>query len=421
MPYRILGSIMVWVAILALQAASPVLDPTSFVAVGGCWTAGCSDSQLTAPYQSLSYPSMMARQIGTIMPLARFRPMHGPLIAGADSLPGVAPPVSQSALRVLPFPVFTFNPSIPDLTVAESLRRRPELPIQREGDLKQTLINLVLGYPALILDDPPRWSQIEYAERMRPTFLIWQPGEGDLFPAALRGDPSLATRLSSFATDLTEAAARLRSTHAVVLVLNLPDPFDGAFFSSPEEVAELYDLTVEELRSLFDLSEGDRITVTGLVEIGDFYRGRGPGQLSSAAVVKAPEVAALREALAGFNEAIEEAAARNGFLMFDLHRFVWLVRESGVEVEGRILSGRFGGGFYSPDGLFPSPTGHALLANELLAYLNHIFGSAYVPVDIGSVAELDPFLPKPADKSEGRIRRILPSDRGPALSPRGTP
>lgn len=425
MSCRMSGCVVLLAAVWTLHAATRPIDPTSFVAVGGGWTAGYADSRLASGYQQFSYPSLMARQMGTIMPLARFRPMDGPLIAGVDLLPGIAPPVSQSTLRALPFPVFTFNLSIPYLTAAESLRRRPEPPVQREGDLKQTLINLVLGYPALLFDAVPLWTQIEYAERMRPTFVIWQPGEGDLLPAVLTGDPSATTPLTSFATDINEAASRLRSTHAQVVVLNLPNPFDAAFFSSLEEVAESYDLTIAELGAVFGLAGGDRVTLVGLVEIAEFYRGRGTGQLSAGAVVKGPDVEAIQVELSGLNGVIEHAAAQHGFQLFDLHGFARTVRVSGIEAGGLTLRGRLGGGFYSPDGLFPSPSGQATLAGQLISFLNRVFRTSYPPVDVEAILEQDPFLPGMGDGDlspvEGRDRRLLPSARGFAPTKGGTP
>ena len=240
--------------LLLLALSSPALaqnqplDTTTFLVVGGGLSAGYSGFQLIAKYQQESYPVFMARQMGAAFPLPLFDPI-APAQSGAPAplpifhegdrvslvsfnpLANLMPSVSQSVLRILPFPLFTFDVSVPFIKVSETLNTRPALPFVREGDLKQTMINEILGYPAMVLDSPPSWSQIEYTEMMEPTFIVLELGFGDVIDGALSGDPSKITPAGSFATDYDTIAARLKNTFANVLVLNVPDPTNTAHFT----------------------------------------------------------------------------------------------------------------------------------------------------------------------------------------------
>ena len=381
--------------LILLFAVDPVLaqrfDPTNFIVVGGGLSAGYGDFRLAAEFQKECYPAQMAKQMGTIMPLPLFRPATTPSLVALDPLPQVLPPINQSVLRSLPFPLFTFNLSIPWIRVSESLEGRPAQPLVQEGNLEQSLINLVLGYPSLILDQPFSWSQIEYAKNMAPTFVIVELGFGDVAGAAITGDRALITPAASFDHDYRTVVSQLERTYATLLLMTVPDPTQTAFLSTVDDAAALYDVAPEVLASTFDLAPGDLVNIGGLVEIGEVLSGRKESPLSSDSVLRVADAEAIRQAVASYNSTVRSVASQGKYLLFDLQAFVEQARAQGIRSGTIAVSGAYGGGFYTEDGMFPSPTAHALLANELLKTINGRFDTSFEMVNVEAVAQVDPF------------------------------
>lgn len=387
-------------------------------------SAGYANFQLIDRYQQESYPVHMARQMGSAFPLPLFSPI-APAQSGAPSplpifhegdsvllvsfnpLANLLPPVSQSVLRHLPFPLFTFNLSIPFVKVNESINIRPSLPFVREGNLKQTFINEILGYPEMVLDNPPSWSQIEYAEMMQPTFVIVELGFGDVLDGALSGDSSKITAASSFATDYDTISTRLNNTFANVLVLNVPDPTSTAYFSGIDAAAKLYKTSSAALKTTFGLQDGDLLTLGGLIKIGRLLTGRtSVPNLSSNSVLRASAAAAVRSAVQSYNSTIASVAQKNGFQIFDLNAFYKEAVGGGVQAGSHTLGSGYLQGFYSRDGLFPSPTAHAVLANRLLTLANSAFHQNFALVEVGSVAQGDDLVTKSTSSSSSQADHL---------------
>lgn len=388
-------AVLIWLLSLStsglLSQASRRLDTTSMAVLGGAWSAGFGDWQLQAEIQKSAYPTLLAEAVGTIKPQPLFRPLVGPNLIGLDPLPGSLPPSGQSVLRALPFPLFAFNLSIPWIKAADSLALRPSLPLVQERDFRQTMVNLVLGYPHLILEQGPSWSQLEYAERMRPTFVLLELGLGDVQAGAITGNPAEITAPSAFAGAFSEISRRLAGTYAEVVVATVPNPLDTPFFLDLTTVSALTGIPVGDLKASFGFVEGDRVTPSGLVQIGDTLAGRRPPLLTADARLPAGLALQVEATVDAYNSTIRSQAAQHRFLVWDLHALAREVRVSGVAAGVRHLTATPEGGFYSPDWLFPSPTGHAVLANRLISLLNSSYGRNFPAVDVDAAAAGDPF------------------------------
>ena len=234
MKKRFLGVVLLCLFSGRLPAQSQTLDPTNFVVLGGGLASGYANFQLVGRFQEKSFPVLMADQMKTIMPMPLFREAPAGVYVSFNPQPDLLPDINQSVLRGLPFPLFTFNLSVPFLRVSESVNRRPAPPFVHEGNLKQTMINLILGYPVLILDTPALWTQVEYAEFMAPTLVIVQLGFGDVLQGAISGDPGQISSSSGFASDYQTIVDRVKGTHATVILMNVPDPVDTAYFTDLE-------------------------------------------------------------------------------------------------------------------------------------------------------------------------------------------
>jgi len=77
--------------------------------------------------------------------------------------------------------------------------------------------------------------------------------------------------------------------------------------------------------------------------------------------------------------------------------FAWFddLGQRGLDVRGDgslVLTTRYLGGVFSLDGIHPTRTGHAYLANVLIGAINAGFGEAIPPVDVIRVAQRDPLV-----------------------------
>jgi len=178
------------------------------------------------------------------------------------------------------------------------------------------------------------------------------------------------------------------------MLMTVPDPTDMAYFATVEQVAADLGIGADQLRQQFGIQPGDLVTLGGRVEISERLLGRRNDALSSSALLRASVVAAVQGAVSGMNTAITSAASSNGFKVFDLNAFTKEVRTQGVRAGSAQLSGNYLGGFYSGDGLFPTPTGQAVLANRLLDFVNTNYRTSFPNVAYDSVPrQLPPATP----------------------------
>jgi lysophospholipase L1-like esterase len=121
----------------------------------------------------------------------------------------------------------------------------------------------------------------------------------------------------------------------------------------------------------------------------------GAGEVVSDQV--ALEVKALN---AAYNLAIAGAVQQTGAVLADqaaLFQNAAALRAQGkpfpVDAQGDLASLQYGGGFFSLDGLHPSNTGYALIANTFIAAFDQKYGLTIPPVDVHSIYVNDPYSP----------------------------
>lgn len=389
--YSIPALLMMLAATWAAPApAADRLDPTLTLVLGGGLSAGFSGFHLTEAAQNQAWPVLVAQQMGTYISVPAMRESgQVGVVNSYRPLSGLLPQVAQSGERALPFPFFSMNLSVPFLRLGDALRFRPQpqydginLITAIEGNLLQTLANAILGGPLLVIQPPVLLTQAEYAEDLNPTLVFIQLGFEDVADAAIYNDAARITGTNSFASDYTQLLTRMLNTDATVVVMTVPDPTETAYFASIDEVAIQYGLSSADLRTRFGLAAGDMLTLGGMVEIGDALRGRRGNVLSQGSVLSAATAASVRTAVSGYNAAIRNAVQGKNVQIFDLADFMHQVKIAGARSGSVSVTGAYGGGFYSEDGIYPSSTGQALLANAVLQFLNSTYGSDFAPATV---------------------------------------
>lgn len=400
-----------------IPAESGRLDTSSFVVLGEGLAAGMVDFTLHEGTQRESFPARMAAAMGRPLRQPLFRAPGVGESPGFGSLPVRLPAPLQSTVLdgwtgweplAAPFG----NLSVPGLTLAEVLERRPSPPLVRRDDPTGSALNFVVGLAGedglLGSEEGPAPTPVEAALRREPTFALVALGYAEALSAVTAADPDLLPSAEAFGADLDRLLGRLGEAGAQVLVTTVPDPLDTAYAASLDAAARVVRVEPHHLENLYGLAADDLVTVHGLQEIGfQILSGRWQ-ELSERATLAGSTAEALRRGIAGLGDRVRELAKRHEAPVYDLHGLFRRVADAGVRVGGRRLTADFLGGFYSLPGYWPGAAGHAVIAAEIVELLNQTYDARFAPVDGTAVAAADPvadFRPAPGPK--------LPADRLP--------
>lgn len=95
------------------------------------------------------------------------------------------------------------------------------------------------------------------------------------------------------------------------------------------------------------------------------------------------EVQALQARVAQINDAITTKASAAGFKVLDANALFSDIVTNGRDIGGvKITTSFLTGGFFSYDGVHPTSIGYAILANELIAFVNSNYGASIRPVNL---------------------------------------
>jgi phospholipase/lecithinase/hemolysin len=360
-------------------------DLSRLVVVGDSLSAGFQNGSLLDRQQPHGYASLLAEQARVALSL--------PLIA-APGIPNVLtlvnrgpPPVivrepGISTGRVDPTAQAT-NLAVPGASVQDALTTRPDAPID-------SLTDLVLGLPGLFMGISR--SQVEWAEALAPTTILVWLGNNDALGAALAADPSVLTPIANFQAAYAQMMDRLAATGATLVVANIPDVTVIPLLTSAEDAAALVGLPLSAIGPLLGIGPGDFLTPDAFGLIVQILGGITPGPLPGTVVLDAGEVAAIRASIAAFNAIIAAQAEAKGAALVDIHALTESIRTRGFVAGGQRLTTKFLGGFFSLDGIHPTNTGYAVIANEFIKALNTQFAAGIPPLSVRGVERDDPLV-----------------------------
>jgi hypothetical protein len=388
-------------AMLGSLAPAQTLDTTTFVVVGEGLAAGMANFGLSSVVQTQSFPARMAGQMKTAFPQPLIQP---PGIGDVPGYPGqevrlntypqgsvrVYPPAANGALQATP-PIFVLNVSIPGQTLNDCVTLRPAPPIVQRN-MKQTVVNLIIGFPQLTLDNVALWTQFEYAKAMMPTVTLIELGYYEALDAAIAGDPARMPDPGAFGVTYTNIVSGFRAMQSQVIVMTIPNPLDTGYFSSPAVAGTIIQAAPSVLLSGYNLSSQDFITRNGLAAITSQFLNGIIAPLPQGSTLSAATALDITNRVTALNTQIVNAAKANGAVVYDLNGFLHRVKISGAPVGSGTVTGDYLGGFYSLDGVYPGATGHALIANDLLSFLNQTYRRSFPLIDLSSVTATDPVI-----------------------------
>ncbi len=420
---NIVFSLPLLVFSMAWQAHSQTLDTTTFVFMGEGLTAGMANYGLSSAMQNHDFAVLMAAQMNAGIEQPLIQP---PGIGDVIGYPGqevqvqkypqgsvrqMYLPTDKTKAPIQTPPLFVTNVSVPGLTLNDSITMKPVAPVVQRANMKQTTFNMILAFPQLILNNVRLWTQLEYAEALNPTAVLVELGYYEALNAAVAGDPSLIPNPTAFGKNYNTVIAGLRGVQAQVIVTTIPNPLDTAYFNSPTAAAAIVQSTPSALATSFNVGPQDYVTRNGLEAMG--YASMTGGvqaaqPLPAGSVLTAATAAAITSGVNALNAQIVSAAKANGAVVYDLNAFLHKIKISGASAGSGTVNGDYLGGFYSLDGVYPGATGHALIANDMLSFLNQTYHRTFTTVDVAAIAATDPLGQnlKPKPSSTGTMERI---------------
>ena len=399
--YRVFRLILPVVCAAAIAQAQ-TLDTTAFVVMGEGLAAGMGNYGLSSVLQNQDFAVLVAGKMHTAIEQPLIQPPGIGDVVGYPAQEVQVQKYPQGSVRqtYLPTdptkdpirtpPLFVTNVSVPALTLNDSVNMRPVAPVVQRGNMKQTVFNMILGFPQLILNNVQQWTQLEYAKFLRPTVVLVELGYYEALDAAVKGDPSLIPSAADFGNTYSKVLSELRSTQAQVIVMTIPNPIDTAYFNSAAAAAGAVWSSSSDLTSKFSLNQQDYVTRNGIEAMAGVLMSNGNTALPAGSTLSASTATAITNDVNALNSQIQNAAKANGAVVYDLNAFLHRVKVAGATAGASSVNGDYLGGFYSFDGVYPSATGHALIANDLLAFLNQTYHQSFAAVDLAPIAAADP-------------------------------
>jgi hypothetical protein len=367
------------------------LDTSRFMVLGEGLAAGTGDFTISAETQVWSFPAQMARQMSAEFPQRLIQSPGLGNFAGFASLPVRVPaPMQSTVLEKLP-PGPVFNLAVPEFRLNDALELRPRQPLIHRNNAKQTAANLIWGLLPIAQGKHRELpTQLEYAIQNSPSFTIVELGFYEILEAAIHGDSRLLPQPNSFLSNYHQLLAQLKRCGTDVLMLNVPDPLDTAHFATLDSAAKLLKVETSFLAGTYSINPEDRLTVTGFNEIAYQLFARSIQRLPRGTFVSAAAARKISDCVAQINAGLASLASEYGMLLFDLAALFRRIAEQGCRAGARNLNSEYLGGFYSLNGYYPGQTGQAVIANEIIEFLNHSCGTAFPLIDLSAVMDSDP-------------------------------
>ena len=363
-------------------------DLSKVVFVGDSLTAGFQSDSLIDTAQPHGWANVVAGQAGTPLSLPLIAPPGIPNILELVS-PGPPPIIitapGTSTGRDNPFLQAT-DLGVPGALLNDALVTKPTLPVSASN----VLTDVILGEPGLAegLD----LTQVQWAQALKPTTVFVWIGNNDILGAAAAADPSLATPIGTFHTEFKGLLDQLALTHATIVVSNIPDVTAIPFFTSADIIAQEVGLPLAVIGPILGIHEGDLVTPEGVALIPGILANPSTGPLPASVVLTAQNVIETKLIVDAYNAIIAFEVFDHGDTLVDIHTLSVRTAERGIEANGHHLTNAFLGGLFSLDGVHPTNTGYAAIANEFIKTMNRELHTGVPPISVDQVAKTDPLI-----------------------------
>ncbi len=382
----------------AVQAAQMknIGNFSNTVFLGDSLTAGYQSGSLLDTQQIHGWAPLVAAQAKFNIVLPLIAPPGAPSVLQLDSLgppPVINPTPGTTTGRDNPATQAT-DLAVPGAFLNDIANTVP-LPNPAPG--QQQINQLVLGFPGLGYGQD--FSQATFAINAQPTTIFLWAGNNDALIAALTGTPASMTSVANFTTQYTALITQLSSLAPAHLVIaNIPNVTLVPYLQPAALVLAEYSaathLPIATLSALFGIVPGDYVTLEdGFAEISAILAGTQKTPISDAGVLTAAEAATVQAQVTAYNGVIAQQAKSIGATLVDINALFTQVATSGLTVNGYTGTTAFLGGVFSLDGIHPTNTAYAVVANTFIDTMNANMGTKIPDIDLGPIAATDPLWP----------------------------
>ena len=404
---------LAFAAALALPAAAQQADFTMFAQIGDSLTAGFTNNCLVEYAQNDSYGAIIARHAGVSgfqQPLIS-SPGLGPCMYLTSLAPTFGPPPLPAGYPGHPTNSTLARPynnlGVPGYTISQAVDSNPSP-------------GASIGY--IILRG--QGTMLQQAAALKPTFLTIYIGNNDFLNAA-----GLATVIDG--VTLTPAAVFDSKLQTIVdtmkaaqggtgkgLILNMGDvttiPFTSTVSpllgTNPATGAPIYALSNYACPTGFPacpVPAGSLLTLNAaaLMQTGygvpcavkpnlpncnqplpdncDLSGGAATCSAKPGVVLTPDEISRLLARTAEFNASIAARGPAAGYKLYDVAALFQDIRAHGRVYGGlTVTTAYLSGGFFGYDGVHPTSLGYAILASELIDFINANYGSSLGSIDM---------------------------------------
>lgn len=374
------------------KSSTPGFDKT--VVIGDSLSAGYQNGSLLDTQQPNGWASLLAKQGGWKLVLPLVAPPGAPAVLQLVSV-GPPPVTKQTSGTTSGRDNPTEQPTdlaVPGHLLNDLIGRTPALVPTSDEDI---ITDIVLGLP---LGD--NRSQLNEAIHLKPTALFLWIGSNDALIADTEGIPSAMTDVSAFTQNYQQLMSTLKAqTKATLIVANIPDVTSVPYLTPAAQIiAELAastQLPAQEISALLGIQPGDLVNAAGLShvesDVAAVQQGQAPTPLTDAEFLSAAEVAQVQATVDQYNAVISQQVSNAGGILIDMHAFFQNLSQNGITINNYAASTTYLGGLFGLDGVHPTNTGYALIANQYIAAINTALKTNIQTVDVTSVAASDPY------------------------------
>jgi lysophospholipase L1-like esterase len=275
-------------------------------------------------------------------------------------------------------------------------------------------VGALVGYPAACYPNPldplypieimaaeilnpncsvPAPTQLAVAAALKPsTSILWIGSNDALFAILFGGDP---TDVLSFFLAHQAAASTMAQHSGNLIMANIPDVTVVPYLTSIEKLAGILERPVSQVKEKFGLKSGDMVTPYAfelIQAMGSKLKPLPDAIPQGPVIIRASKIWQIRATVAVYNAAIALEAAKYHATLVDIYSLFNDLAAHGVVVGGQKLTTGFMGGLFSLDGIHPTNTGYAIIANEFIKTMNRSLATGIPLVLIEQVSKTDPLI-----------------------------
>src|SRR5271154_1696243 len=386
------------------EQAANVGNFSNTIFLGDSLTAGYQSGSLLDTQQVHGWAPVLAKQAGfnIIQPLIAYPGAPNVLqLVSAGPPPvitSVCPPSGVPSVCGTTTGRDNFATQVTDLAVPGALLNdvMNTVPLVNPAPGQQQLNQLVLGFPGLGYGQA--LSQLGFAINAQPTTIFLWIGNNDALIADITGMPSSMTPVATFTTQYQALITQLTTmTPAHLVIANIPDVTQVPYLTPAAlvlaEVSQQTGQPTQVLSALLGIVPGDYVNPTGTAEIPPILGGTQKGPITDSGVLSAAEVVTVQAQVTAFNQVIAQQAQAANATLVDINALFKQVTMSGLTINGYTGTTAFLGGLFALDGIHPTNTGYAVVANKYIDTMNAAFKTTIPDVSLSAVAATDPFWP----------------------------